>query len=260
MEIFYTLDEHNNLHVEQDQDIVTFEIRRPQDDHHTRKHNRKGVHHVLEQLQHCGLASSMWHHNNISTVGGCISSSPSNNVQGLHTLSSREPGSTNGFPCVELKDGNNKTKHWIACLGEINVLFDRRSNVNLYCLHGWRRHKDINNGCWSNGAWGINSTTSDSATVCWWACTSPQAQCTPTTKCSAVSPCSKPTRTALLVPLGGCGSGPLLTVWDPRFSSGHRQHSTHAWSLLECAAPGRSSQCGTRGFPGPTCQPATQCC
>ena len=33
MEIFYTLDEHNNLHVEQDQDIVTFEIRRPQDDH-----------------------------------------------------------------------------------------------------------------------------------------------------------------------------------------------------------------------------------
>ena len=30
---------------------------------------------------------------------------------------------------------------------------------------------------------------------------------------------------------------------------------THSGSLLECAAPGRSSQCGTRGFPGLTANP-----
>ena len=42
----------DNLHVEQDQNIVTVETRRPQDDHQvdTRTHKRKGVHHVLEQL------------------------------------------------------------------------------------------------------------------------------------------------------------------------------------------------------------------
>ena len=34
-----------------------------------------------------------------------------------------------------------------------------------------------------------------------------------------------------------------------------RTESTIHWSLLECAAPGRSSQCGTRGFPGLTANP-----
>ena len=77
----------------------------------------------------------------------------------------------------------------------------------------------------------------------------------------------------------------LLAVWDPRFSWAHRQPSTQfgpswsvrllaaphsvgpavflgspptlnaIWSLLECAAPGRSSQCGTRGFLGFTANP-----
>ena len=56
------------------------------------------------------------------------------------------------------------------------------------------------------------------------------------------------------VPPGVCGSWSLLAVWDPRFSWVHRQ-PTHAGSLLECAAPGRSSQCGTRGFPGLTANP-----
>ena len=63
-----------------------------------------------------------------------------------------------------------------------------------------------------------------------------------------------PTHT-LWVPPGVCGSWPLLAVWDPRFSWVHRQPTTHAGSLLECAAPGRSSQCGTRGFPGLTANP-----
>ena len=49
------------------------------------------------------------------------------------------------------------------------------------------------------------------------------------------------------------------------FPRAHRQPSTHLWSLLECAAHGRSSQCGTRGFPGLTANPhphklfSTQC-
>ena len=59
-----------------------------------------------------------------------------------------------------------------------------------------------------------------------------------------------------LVPPGVCGSWPLLAVWDPRFSWAHRQPSTHIWSLLECAAPGRSSQYGTAVFPGSP-QPTT---
>ena len=66
---------------------------------------------------------------------------------------------------------------------------------------------------------------------------------------------SPPTLNTLLVPPGVCGSWPLLTVWDPRFSWAHRQPSTHIWSLLECAAPGRSSQYGTRAFPGLTANP-----
>ena len=71
----------------------------------------------------------------------------------------------------------------------------------------------------------------------------------------AVSLGAPPSRNALLVPPGVCGSRPLLTVWDPRFSGAHRQAATHSWSLLECAAPGRSSPCGTRGFPGLTAKP-----
>ena len=109
-----------------------------------------------------------------------------------------------------------------------------------------------------------------------------------------------------LVPPGVCGAWPLLAVWDPRFSRAHPQYTfgpsrsvrllaaprsvgpavsrahrqptthiwsllvcaapgrssqcgsqptVHIWSLLECAAPGRSSQCGTRGFPGLTANP-----
>ena len=64
-----------------------------------------------------------------------------------------------------------------------------------------------------------------------------------------------PTLNTYLVPPGVCGPWPLLTVWDPRFSWAHRQPSTHMWSLLECATPGRSSQCGTHGFPGLTANP-----
>ena len=64
----------------------------------------------------------------------------------------------------------------------------------------------------------------------------------------------QPTSTDL-VPPGVCGPWPLLAVWDPRFSWAHRQPATQIWSLLECAAPGRSSQCGTRGFPGLTANP-----
>ena len=83
-----------------------------------------------------------------------------------------------------------------------------------------------------------------------------------------------------------CGTWPLLAVWDPRFSRAHREtRNTHLgpswsvrlmaapcsmgpavflgsppthnaiWSLLECAAAGRSSQCGTHGFLGPTANP-----
>ena len=66
---------------------------------------------------------------------------------------------------------------------------------------------------------------------------------------------SPPTHDTCWVPPGLCGSWPLLAVWDPRFSWAHRQPTTHAGSLLECAAPGRSSQCGTRGFPGLTANP-----
>ena len=63
------------------------------------------------------------------------------------------------------------------------------------------------------------------------------------------------TRNTHLVPPGVCGSWPLLAVWDPRFSWAHRQPTTLMWSLLECAAPGRSSQYGTRGFLGLTAKP-----
>ena len=45
---------------------------------------------------------------------------------------------------------------------------------------------------------------------------------------------------------------------DPRFSRAYRQPSTHFWSLLECTAPGSSSQCGTRGFLGLTANPLTK--
>ena len=61
-----------------------------------------------------------------------------------------------------------------------------------------------------------------------------------------------------LVPPGGCSAWPLLAVWDSRFSRAHRQPTTHIWSLLECAAHGRSSQCGTRGFLGFTANPHLQ--
>ena len=64
-----------------------------------------------------------------------------------------------------------------------------------------------------------------------------------------------PTHNTTLVPPGVCGAWPLLAVWDPRFSRVHRQPSTQLWSLLECAAHGRSSQCGTRGFPWFTANP-----
>ena len=56
-------------------------------------------------------------------------------------------------------------------------------------------------------------------------------------------------------PPGVCGPRPLLTLWDPRFSWAHRQPATHSWSLPECAAPGRSAQCGTHVFPGLTANP-----
>ena len=58
------------------------------------------------------------------------------------------------------------------------------------------------------------------------------------------------TRNTHLVPPGVCGNWSLLAVWDPRFFPG---------------ATGRSSQCGTRGFPGLTANPhphklfSTQC-
>ena len=71
----------------------------------------------------------------------------------------------------------------------------------------------------------------------------------------AVFPGSPPTHNTQLVPPGVCGSWPLLAVWDPRFSRAHRQPTTHIWSLLECAASGRSSQYGTRCFPGLTANP-----
>ena len=69
---------------------------------------------------------------------------------------------------------------------------------------------------------------------------------------------SPPTLNIHLVPPGVCGSWPLLAVWDPRISWAHRLPVTHIWSLLECAAPGRSSQCGTNGFPGLTANPPPQ--
>ena len=56
----------------------------------------------------------------------------------------------------------------------------------------------------------------------------------------------------VLVPPAVCGSRPLLTVWDLRFSKAHGQPATHSLSHLEYAAPGRFSQAGTRGFPGLT--------
>ena len=50
-----------------------------------------------------------------------------------------------------------------------------------------------------------------------------------------------------------CGSWPLLAVWKPPVFPALT--ATHSWSLLEYAAPGRSSRCGTRGFPGSTAKP-----
>ena len=46
-----------------------------------------------------------------------------------------------------------------------------------------------------------------------------------------------------MAPPGVCGPWPLPTVRDRGFL-GHNE----LWSLLECAALGRSSQCGTRAF------------
>ena len=68
-------------------------------------------------------------------------------------------------------------------------------------------------------------------------------------------PGSPPTRNARLDPPGVCCCWPLLAEWDPRFSWACRPPATHSWSLLECAAPGRSLQCGTRGFPGLAAHP-----
>ena len=47
----------------------------------------------------------------------------------------------------------------------------------------------------------------------------------------------------------------LLSIWDPPFSWAHRETAAHIWSLLECAVHGRSSQYGTRRFPGLTANP-----
>ena len=41
----------------------------------------------------------------------------------------------------------------------------------------------------------------------------------------------------------------------PAVFQGSPPTHTNSWSLLECAAPGRSSQCGTCGFPGLTANP-----
>ena len=60
----------------------------------------------------------------------------------------------------------------------------------------------------------------------------------------ALSECPKGTPLTL-VPPGVCVSWPLLAMWNPQSSWAHRQPATSAWSLLEGAAPGRSSQCGT---------------
>ena len=38
-------------------------------------------------------------------------------------------------------------------------------------------------------------------------------------------------------------------MWDRGFLRAYRKPAKHAWSLLEYAAPDRSSQCGTRGNP-----------
>ena len=66
---------------------------------------------------------------------------------------------------------------------------------------------------------------------------------------------SPPTHNTLLVPPGVYGSWPLLAVWDPRFSRAHRQPSTHFGPSWSVRRQGRSSQCGTRGFPGLTANP-----
>ena len=66
-------------------------------------------------------------------------------------------------------------------------------------------------------------------------------------QCGSCNNLGFPIPTTKMVHPGVCGTWPLLTVKDPRFSWVHRQPSTHLWSLLECAAHGRSSQCGTRG-------------
>ena len=41
----------------------------------------------------------------------------------------------------------------------------------------------------------------------------------------------------------------------PRFYWAYRPTRNALWSLLQCAAPGRSSQAGTHGFPGLTANP-----
>ena len=57
------------------------------------------------------------------------------------------------------------------------------------------------------------------------------------------------TRNIHLVPPGVCGIWPLLAVWDPRFAWAHSQPATHIWSLLECAAAAPRSM-GPAVFPG----------
>ena len=46
---------------------------------------------------------------------------------------------------------------------------------------------------------------------------------------------------------GVCGLAAPHSVGPAVFLGSPRQPATHLWSLLECAAQGRSSQCGTRG-------------
>ena len=122
----------------------------------------------------------------ICTVGCGLSSLPSNNEKGIHTLSSRVPGSTHGFPCVEPKDGSQ--------------------NETLNCVHNWRVGMELNDRCW----WCIHFWRKGNV---------------------------------------------LQRQSAPRLSWAHHQPATHSWSLLESAAPGRCSQCGTHRFPRLTANP-----
>ena len=78
----------------------------------------------------------------------------------LHALPRSSLLNRNKLVCTPNKRTLQAKRNELTDMRRSNVgreLNESCSDVNLCCVHCWRRHKVINNGCWSSGAWKMNS-------------------------------------------------------------------------------------------------------